>query len=145
MLQRLIYGTTTKNEMNNRGWILIVLLLSASLAVLTACGGGSSSGGGSGTVPEALTSYVMPDEISAVPTSGTQDVSRAYQPSVFRAFARSAAGDLPADSDYHTADTRKYVEEHTLEQFDILEQVRTCVHHGSCLMLDRQHQAIASE
>ena len=110
-----------------RGKRLMALLLSVSMVALTACGGGSSSGGATGTVPEALSSYVMPDEISAVPTAGTQDVSRAYYPSVFRALARSAAGDLPADSDYHTAGTRKYVEEHTLEQFDILEQVLTAL------------------
>lgn len=108
--------------------ILITLILALYLVALTACGGSSSSSGSSGgTVPEALTSYVMPDEISAVPTAGTQDVTRAYQPSVFRALARFAAGDLPADSDYHTAGTRKFVEEHTLEQFDILEEVLTAL------------------
>ena len=69
----------------------------------------------------------MPDEISAVPTAGTQDVTRAYHQSVFRALARYAAADLAADSDYHTAGTRKYVEEHTLEQFDILEAVLTAL------------------
>lgn len=126
MLRRFI-GKPANKGMQRYGHMLMASVLVLSLSILTACGGSSSSGGSSGTVPEALTSYVMPDEISAVPTAGTQDVSRAYQPSVFRAFARSAVADLPADSDYHTAGSRKYVEEHTLEQFDILEDVLTAL------------------
>jgi hypothetical protein len=128
MLHQTLAGTTRQNGNRQPGIRWAAILLSLSLVALTACGGGgSSSSGGTGTVPSALTSFVVPDEISAVPTSGTQDTSRAYRPSVFRALARSAAGDLAADSDYHTANTRKYVEEHTLEQFDILEQVLTAL------------------
>jgi hypothetical protein len=109
MIRRIICNTVTNNGIQRYGHVLMVTALAL---FLTACGGSSSSGGSGsgGTVPETLTSYVMPDEISAVPTSGTQDVTRAYQPSVFRALARSAVADLPADSDYHTADSRKYVE-----------------------------------
>lgn len=128
MQRTTICGNPFNNGIKRYGHVLIAILLMVSLGGLTACGGSSSSSGSSGgTVPEALTSYVMPDEISAVPTAGTQDASRAYQVSVFRAFARSAAGDLPADSDYHTAGVRKYVEERTLEQFDILEEVLTAL------------------
>ena len=128
MLRKFFCGNSMNNGKQRYGHRLIALLVTASLVGLTACGGSSSSSGSSGgTVPEGLTSYVMPDEISAVPTAGTQDVSRAYQPSVFRAFARYAAADLPAESDYHTAGSRKYVEEHTLEQFDILEDVLTAL------------------
>ena len=127
MLCKTLIGNMRHKDKQRRGSRWIAILLSVSLVALTACGGGSSSGGGTGTVPAALSDFVMPDEISAVPTAGTQDVSRAYYPSLFRALARSAAGDLPADSDYHTANTRKYVEEHSLEQFDILEQVLTAL------------------
>jgi hypothetical protein len=130
MLQKIRACAARQNSKQRPGSRWVAILLPLSLAVLTACGGGgssSSSSGGSGSVPSALTSFVVPDEISAVPTSGTQDTSRAYRPTIFRALARSAAGDLSADSDYHTANTRKYVEEHTLEQFDILEQVLTAL------------------
>jgi hypothetical protein len=129
MMRRFICEITKKKDLCRYRPIVVTLILTLCLAALTACGGSSSSGssGSGGTVPESLTSYVMPDEISAVPTAGTQDVSRAYHVSVFRALARYAAADLPADSDYHTAGTRKFVEEHTLEQFDILEDVLTAL------------------
>lgn len=130
MFKRFLKIATAHSGRHVQAERLIAILLSVSMVALTACGGGgssSSSGGSTGTVPSALSSYVMPDEISAVPTAGTTDVSRAYYPTLFRALGRSAASDLPADSDYHTADTRKYVEEHTLEQFDILEQVLTAL------------------
>ncbi len=39
----------------------------------------------------------------------------------------SAVSDLPAASDYSKASTRKFVEERSLEQFDIIEQVMSAL------------------
>jgi hypothetical protein len=107
----------------------------------------ASGGGGGGTTTGTtttadLSTYTMPTEISAVPvdtsasdTSATLnrslvsadisggDVSSNLTRSLgsnIRAMARAATD---AGTDYSNAETRKYVEEHALEQFSILESV----------------------
>ncbi|MEW5756601.1 MAG: hypothetical protein AB1810_09880 [Pseudomonadota bacterium] len=106
-----------------------VMALSGMLA-LAACGGGGSPSDGAqtntdGEVLSSLsTGYTLPSEISAVPTDNSGSgaaLNRAFS-SHLRAWARAAA-DLPATTDYAKAQTRKYVEERELEQFDIIEQV----------------------
>jgi hypothetical protein len=95
---------------------------------LAACSnGGSSSSGGDGdsdSVTTTLSQYVMPSELSAVPTANSSSSSRSSLAATLRAMASAS---VPSDSDYATAETRKYVEEHTLEQFDILEDVLTAL------------------
>jgi hypothetical protein len=66
----------------------------------------------------------MPTEISAVPvdtdaTDPSAALNRSFS-SKLRALARAATD---AGTDYSEAETRKYVEEHALEQFAILESV----------------------
>ncbi len=92
--------------------------------VLNACGGG----GGSSTSPTtnsdneilstATEGYVVPSEISAVSVrlSGLLGgiPGRALQ---------KPLDELPPSSDYSKALPQRYVEEHTLEQFDFLEQL----------------------
>jgi hypothetical protein len=129
-----------KNNGNKRiiPWACIAPL---ALAVgLSACGGSSSSGttAASGTTsPDGETlssgsseSFDVPSEISAVPTSDSGSGSSAAPRSfggAIRSLASSAralaAADLPADSDYKKTKASTFVEERTLEVFDIIEQV----------------------
>lgn len=87
---------------------------------LAGCGGGgsssSSSSGGSAT-----RSYTLPTEISAVPSATTAAASLRGASLMGR--LDRAAADLSATSDYNKAMTSRYVEEHSLEQFEIIEQV----------------------
>ncbi len=83
-------------------------------AGLAACGGSSSSS----TTTTSKTGLSLPTEISAVPTtaSNTTKVGLKSKLSALR-----AATD--ADTDYSNASTTTFVNEHTLEQFAIIEQV----------------------
>ncbi|MEJ2640017.1 MAG: hypothetical protein P8010_10615, partial [Desulfosarcinaceae bacterium] len=106
----------------------ILALVGASF--LSACGGsggGSGSSGGSGgdnAVVASLSNYVMPAELSAVPASEESTTASSLR-ILARTFSRAYNG---ADTDYTKATTRKFVEEHTLEQFDVLEDVLTAIH-----------------
>lgn len=109
-----------------------ILVLTGVLA-LAACGGGgggSSTAGGSqtnndGEVLSSLTTgYELPTEISAVPANNSTvaaSLNRSFS-SHLRTLAR-AASSLPATSDFKKAQTRKYIEERTLEQFEIIETI----------------------
>ena len=88
------------------------------------CSDGGSSGSSSVSGTADLAGYTMPTEISAVPvdtdaTDPSTALNRSFS-SNLRALARAATG---AGTDYSEAETRKYVEEHALEQFAILESV----------------------
>ncbi|MBI3596203.1 MAG: hypothetical protein HY203_03500 [Nitrospirae bacterium] len=84
---------------------------------ITACsgGGGSSSGSAGGSV----TGFSVPTEISAVPTNQSGGGVQATLKS--KLVALQAATD--PGTDYSNAKTVKFVEERTLEQFDIIEQI----------------------
>ena len=116
----------TQQETFHKPLALIVTLV--TIFVMAGCSGGSGSSGSTGTgtdISSAMSQYVMPSEISAVPTAtSTGSAAQAFR-SGLRQLALQALADLPADSDYTKAGTRKYVEEHTLKQFDILQQVLT--------------------
>ncbi|MFZ5573204.1 MAG: hypothetical protein ACOZF0_22610 [Thermodesulfobacteriota bacterium] len=102
-------------------------LLLLTVAALNACSvdHGANVLSDSGTVPvnpdevrSQLARYTMPSELSAVPVS-----SGAESPS-----GMEAADGIPHDAadpgtDYATAVTRTYVEENTLEQFAMLEEI----------------------
>ena len=103
-------------------------MVSSSVLLLAACGGG---GGSSSNDPTAArTGYQLPSEISAVPAEDTSARLAQKGGSSFGASMRSlarAVSDLSADSDYKKAQTRKYVEERSLEQFDIIEEVMSAI------------------
>lgn len=109
-------------------WALMMVFGFVGTLFLSACGGGgggSSSGGGGGdnSVVNSLSSYVMPSELSAVPASESRD-QQVTPRSVLRALFRTYTDE---NSDYSKAKTRKYVEERSLEQFDVLEDVLTAL------------------
>ena len=96
----------------------LVIAVAAAMG-LSACGGGSSSS----TSSTSATGFAIPTEISAVPTNSSAAASlKRGLASHLHALARSL-NTLPADSDYNKTSTRKYVEEHSLEQFSIIETI----------------------
>lgn len=98
----------------------IVVLIAAAMG-LSACGGGSSTS--SSSIGSAMSGLALPTEVSAVPTNTSPPASLAHGlKAQFHALARSLSS-LPADSDYNKTSTRKYVEEHALEQFSIIETI----------------------
>ena len=86
--------------------------------------GCSSSSDSTSTSGSAATSdYEVPSEISAVPTSlsaVTASLSNLSLRAKLNSLSRAATD---SGTDYSEATTSKYVEEHTLEQFAIIEQV----------------------
>ncbi len=88
------------------------------------CSDGGSSGSSTSSGAADLASFTMPTEISAVPVdTDATDASLAFNRSFssnLRALARAATD---AGTDYSEAETRKYVEEHALEQFSFLDSV----------------------
>ncbi|MFY9268468.1 MAG: hypothetical protein WAO55_01830 [Candidatus Manganitrophaceae bacterium] len=98
----------------------LISVASASLIVslgLTACNSGG--GNNSGTVPSI--GFEVPTEISAVPTNPGN--SGSGKPGLQKALLALREAATDADTDYSKAKTVKFVNEHTLEQFDIIEQV----------------------
>lgn len=128
------------NKKSAHIWLKCVAAPSVLLA-LTACGGGGGSSSTSNTnsdgevLSSVSTGYALPSEISAVPTDNTGAVAgkvKSFGEAVGALFgvkskARAAASALPANSDYNQTNGNKYVEERTLEQFDIIEEVMTAV------------------
>lgn len=97
----------------------ILLLLSYSLTACSGGGGGSSDVGLSGKP-----GFSVPTEISAVPTDTSQSAGKPAVQSSFKSkllAVKEAATD--AGTDYSNAKTVKFVNEHTLEQFEIIEEV----------------------
>jgi hypothetical protein len=109
-------------------WRKLICAFPVILSVaLSACGGSGSSGASvtpntnadGETLSSKTIGYTIPTKISAVPEN--KSIMHAARLSAYPAAV--AAGDLPATSDYAQAIPRRYIEEHSLEQFDILEQV----------------------
>jgi hypothetical protein len=90
------------------------------VVALASCGGGgdSTTSSSGGTTTRA---YTLPTEISAVPAS-TSTAASLRGASLMGRLDRAAA-DLPSTSDYSEAKTSTYVEEHALQQFEIVDQV----------------------
>jgi hypothetical protein len=117
----------TNNNCHLESWIKLSALSVAflfSLSLFISCSGGGGSGSSTSSSPAALTTYEMPAEISAVPVdTDASDPSTSLNLSLsssLRALSRAATA---AGTDYSEAETRKYVEEHALEQFTMLESV----------------------
>ncbi len=105
----------------------LLAVASASLILslgLTACGGGggggSSSGGGGGLQSAG---FEVPTEISAVPTNLSGTVGGVTKPGLKSKLSALKRAATDPTTDYSKAQTVKFVNEHTLEQFDIIEQV----------------------
>lgn len=111
----------------------LVILITAAMG-LTACGGGGGSSVTNNTnsdgevLSSLVTGYALPTEISAVPADNSGNAAQLARGLTSRLHAlASAVSDLPAASDYSKASTRKFVEERSLEQFDIIEQVMSAL------------------
>jgi hypothetical protein len=106
--------------------LALVLVVVFGLFSILASGGSSSSSGssssGSNDDAEAVSSYEMPTEISSVPVKTDAEDNSASLNSMraLRSIARAATD---SGTDYSDAVTRKYVEEHSLKQFSILETI----------------------
>jgi hypothetical protein len=100
----------------------ILPLLAAGL-LAASCGKTASSplGGGAGGDPGGsatpVTGIALPSEVSALPTTDGGAASARAAP------RRLAAAAPAADSDYATVPTRKYVNERSVSQFDILNTI----------------------
>ncbi len=105
---------------------ITVLLSLFILAILNGCSGGGSSTSSSSTTADQVSSYKMPTEISAVPTKTTASVSNQSFSKTLRKFT-TAARATDAGTDYTLAITKKYVEENTLKQFDMIETILNAV------------------
>ncbi len=98
------------------------LIASAVLLALGGCGGGGGSSSTDNTTT-GVAGYSLPTELSAIPASSTNS-STGVRVAAFQSLVAGAAhAGLPADADYNTAQTKKYVEERTLEQFAIIETI----------------------
>ena len=120
----------------------LLMVVAVGFLFIVASGGGGGTATTGTTTTADLSAYTMPTEISAVPvdtsagdTSATlnrslvsadlsggdvsSNLTRSFSSNI-RAIARAATD---AGTDYSNAETRKYVEEHALEQFSILETV----------------------
>ncbi len=115
----------------NKRFLLSSVAAAVALA-LAGCGGGgaSSSSSSSGltnssgeTLSAVTTGFSLPSEISAVPANTTNNAAslKSFH-GALRSFSR-AAGALSSTSDYGKAQTKKFVEERALEQFEIIEEV----------------------
>lgn len=99
----------------------LVIIIAAVLG-LSACGGGSSTSSSASST--SSTGFAIPTEISAVPTDNSSAAASLTRGLAAHMHALSrAVSDVPADSDYKKTTPRKYVEEHSLEQFSIIETI----------------------
>ena len=114
----------------------VVHAVSAAVALaLAGCGGGGGATTSTGTtnsdgetISSVTSGFALPSEISAVPASADSAVTSSLRGfnGAIRSLARAASG-LSATSDYNKTQTKKFVEERALEQFDIIEQVLSAV------------------
>lgn len=102
-----------------------IIAMAVSGLVLGGCGGGGGSSGGD--TSSLTTGLVLPQEISAVPTSTSDSASGVVVKGLASSLQALAAGvavaDLPATSDYKKANAKRFIEERTLEQFAIIETI----------------------
>jgi hypothetical protein len=111
--------------MTMRRTMLVSLIASAFVGGLVGCGGG---GGGATATPPAqppsvrTTGYAVPTEISPVAPRS------AVQPTAFKAaLARAALAATDPGTDYGSAVTSRYVSEHAIDQFSIIETILNAI------------------
>ena len=85
--------------------------------------GCSSSSDSTSSSSGATRNYEVPSEISAVPTSLSETTASQSNLSLRAKLNSLSRAATDSGTDYSKATTKKYVEEHTLEQFAIIEQV----------------------
>lgn len=101
---------------------LLVIVIFGFFSIVATGGSGGSSTSTSSTDTSQLSTYVMPTEVSAVPAdSSASDPSASINRSFLSNLRAMAATD--DGTDYSNAETRKFVEEHALMQFDMLQNV----------------------
>lgn len=83
------------------------------------CGSSSSTGGLTGSE----SGYTVPEEISAVPTLSDASASLSPVTSLKSAIKALVKAATDANTDYSNTVTKLFIEEKTLEQFDILETI----------------------
>ncbi len=116
----MIVNTVRQGDTMSQKFLLKAVTAGVALA-LAGCGGGDSAS----TSGATTRSYTLPTEISAVPAA-TSTAASLRGASLLGRLDRAAA-DLGSSSDYNKAATSKYVEEHALEQFSIIEQVMSAL------------------
>ncbi len=116
----MIVNTIRQGDTMSQKFLLKAVTAGVALA-LAGCGGGDSVS----TSGATTRSYTLPTEISAVPAA-TSTAASLRGASLLGRLDRAAA-DLGSSSDYNKAATSKYVEEHALEQFSIIEQVMSAL------------------
>lgn len=104
--------------MNKFVYLSVLCLVSTGLA---ACGSSGSSTTTSTTTSK--TGLSLPTEISAVPTSGSGSSKAGVTKTGFKSKLDALRAAKDAGTDYSKTTTTTYVNEHTLEQFEIIEQV----------------------
>ena len=101
---------------------LLVTVIFGFFSIVATGGSGGSSTSTSSIDTSQLSTYVMPTEVSAVPADSSASDPSA---SINRSFLSNLRAMTATDdgTDYSNAETRKFVEEHALMQFDILQNV----------------------
>ena len=94
------------------------MILSLGLA---ACGDSGSSSSTEDTITLPTTGFSVPTEISAVPTTSSGSSKAGFKASI-ASFAATDEG-----TDYSKAETRKFVEENALQQFEIVEEIMSAL------------------
>lgn len=116
-----------KGAIKSLGFLFVFL---AGVSLIVASGGGGSSTTSTSSSSEttsasaSLATYQMPTEISAVPIdTDAGDTSAMLNASLRSTLMSLTMAAADAGTDYSNAETRRFVEEHALEQFDMLENV----------------------
>ncbi len=107
---------------------IMALALGIATLSLGACGGGggtssTNSPADTNNTVTSVTGYSLPSEISAVPANNSSTATAVRVTAFQQLLTGAAHANLPADADYNTIQTKKYVEERTLAQFDIIETI----------------------
>ena len=111
-----------------RTFFLLPVMIAGLCFMLTSGGCSSSTTPAAGTSGASLSDYTIPTELSAVPTKeGVGDQSSLLNLSLKSALKAMTRAATDAGTDYSNAETRKYVEEHSLEQFNMLEVVLNAI------------------
>ena len=105
------------------------VLAIAIIAVLglSACSGGGSSSISSSSNGSIITGKAIPTEISAIPSNNSATGAPKTLGLTSRLRNLAMAVSLADNSDYVKTSTRKYVQEHALEQFSIIETIMKAV------------------
>ena len=111
-----------------RTFFLLPVMIAGLCFMLTSGGCSSSTTPAAGTSGASLSDYTIPTELSAVPTKeGVGDQSSLLNLSLKSALKAMTRAATDAGTDYSNAEARKYVEEHSLEQFNMLEVVLNAI------------------